>query len=266
MVARALAPRTLDAFIAEVRTRTGVHLDSGKATMLSSRLRRRVRALGLETFEDYLKHLRTVPDEEPEFIHVVTTHKTDMFRTRRVWKYLWEEYLPSAGSRVRAWSAACSSGEEPASLGALFQAHAARSPGFRYQVLATDISAPVVAQAKEARFALRDVPEGPGPFGVPIRPFFDRDGDGLRLQQRIRAASQYRTHNLFDRMSAPPFDLVLVRNVIIYFTEEDKKRVIRNAVRALARDGLLVIGESESLIDVAPELENVGHCLYRRAS
>ena len=174
MAAATLDDELLALFIREVQVRTGVHLDAGKAVMLSGRLRRRIRALGLADFDAYLVRLRRDRAEEAEFIHAVTTHKTELFRTPSVWRALWSDWLPGRSGRVRAWSAACSTGEEPASLGIVLQAHADRTPGFRYDILATDISAPVVESARAATFEVAGTVGEGLPF--PVATHLDADG------------------------------------------------------------------------------------------
>ena len=257
-----LTPALWEAFVLEVKTRTGVHLAPEKAAMLHGRLVRRRRALGLDSLADYLSWLKRDAKEQEEFVHAVTTHKTRLFRTRSVWKHLWNEFLPAfTGRSLSAWSAACSTGEEPASLGAVLEGHRGRTPHFRYSVLATDVSAPVVRTAAQARF--RSLPDLPG---IPIDACFEPAEPGssdVQLIERARRTIRFRPHNLFNPLQGRAFDLILLRNVLIYFTASDKERVVRNTARVLKPGGLLVIGESESLVGLECGLTGVGHCLYR---
>lgn len=270
MSASILAPKLLNAFIEEVYRHTGITMDESKKTMLTGRLRRRTHALELPSFEEYLRFLRENPDEIERFIDAVTTNKTSMFRTRSVWAYLAETWLPehlAAGNRsVAAWSAASSSGQEAASL-AITLAKAAETQRFTWRVTASDISDAMVQTARQQTFEAarirRDAAAAPGldPSGY----FGPPDDKGCRqLNQDLRRNMTFMQHNLFDRAPVRRIDLLFVRNVIIYFSPEDKRRVLERALETMRPGGLLVIGESESLVGTHDDLELVSHCIYRR--
>ncbi len=266
----AIAPKILSEFIQEVHRHTGISMDAGKQTMLSGRLRRRARALDLETFGDYLDYLRSTPNEVEHFVNVVTTNKTSMFRTQSVWTYLRETWLPqhvgSGHKSVTAWSAACSSGQEAASLAVTF-AESAKTNPFRWRVVASDISSEMVDSARSQTFAAdrikRDAASAPG---FDPDSYFGRPStEGTRqLAAALRRNMSFRTHNLFDRAPLTRVDLVVVRNVIIYFSTEDKLRVVSRALDAMTPGGLLIIGESESLVGARDDIELVDHCIYKR--
>lgn len=265
-----LAPKLLSAFIQEVHHHTGISMDAGKQAMLSGRLRRRARALKLDTFGDYLNYLRSTPKEVEHFVDAVTTNKTSMFRTRSVWSYLRETWLPQhlgAGKKfVTAWSAACSSGQEAASLAVTF-AESSKADPFRWRITASDISNEMVAAARTQTFPAdrieRDAASAPGFDPSPY--FGSPTAQGTRqLNAAMRRNMNFKTHNLFDRAPLTRVDLVVVRNVTIYFSPEDKRRVVSRAVDAMSPSGLLIIGESESLVGTRDDLELVDHCIYRR--
>lgn len=260
----------LDALVAEAYRRTGVTLDEGKRNMLSNRLRRRCRAVGVGSLREYWKLLKTLDDaadEVAEFIHSVTTHKTSLFRTSSVWAFLKEELtrLAESQGRVSAWSAACSSGQEAASLTMLSESLAAGDSPLRYSVLASDVSAPVVQKASEANFSVDEVNAAiEAQPGIPVDSYFGKVKEDKRaLLPTLRRNVEYQTHNLFEPISRS-FDVILLRNVIIYFTEEDRRRVIQNCCSALKSGGVLVIGESESLHGDFQGLEYIAPCTYRK--
>lgn len=266
-----LESRLLKAFRDEVYRHTGVHLTDSKDDLLAGRLRRRMRACDLEDPQDYLKLIKRGDRKElPFFIDAVTTHKTSLFRTREIWRYLWEEDLPKrleASSKIRAWSAACSTGQEAASLTVLLaEAAKAHRPGLRFDVEASDVSAPVVDTARKMRFEARDVIRA-----EKLCPEFDlgahfKTVDGqMELSAALRARQTFSVHNLFQPAGARRVDLLFVRNVLIYFTPPDKAKVVRLLLDALAPGGLLVIGESESLFEMDVGLERVTHCVFKRS-
>lgn len=266
----AIAPNLLSEFIQEVHRHTGISMDTGKQTMLTGRLRRRSRALELETFDEYLDYLRSTPSEVEHFVDAVTTNKTSMFRTRSVWSYLHNTWLPqhleSGHTSVTAWSAACSSGQEAASLAVTF-AEASKTTPFRWRIVASDVSGEMVEAARTQTFPAdrieRDSASAPG--FESSRYFGRATAQGTRqLDAALRRNMSFKRHNLLDRAPLTRVDLVVVRNVIIYFSIEDKRRVVSRALDAMTPGGLLIIGESESLVGMRDDLELVDHCIYRR--
>ena len=250
----------LAAYIREVHARTGISMELSKGILLRSRLRRRATKLGLDSFEAYLTYLRDHPEEERHFVDAVTTNMTSFFRTRSVWRYLADTWAPEQRRTVDLWSAACSTGEEPASLALVSEARLS----VPWRVLASDVSRGMVEQAATQRFEVRKLVQAAAaaPAKVPVQQAFDPDG---ALHGRLKAHMRFRQHNLFD---APPrrFDLILARNVLIYFSPTDKLRVVRRLLGALKPDGMLVIGESESLVHLDEGLTLVQPCCYRRAA
>lgn len=142
-----------------IRDSCGIRLPPAKKTMLEGRLRKRLRALGIGSFSKYCEFLFSAGGSESEYVHMidaVTTNKTDFFREPGHFDYLTERALPElvglhgvgTGKRFNAWSAACSTGEEPYTLAMVLNEFAGRSPGFDFSILATDISTAVLAKAR----------------------------------------------------------------------------------------------------------------------
>ncbi len=250
----------------EVRRRTGVTINPSKAPMLLSRVARRVRALDLEGPEAYLRVLEDLEEtdaELEEFIDVVTTHKTSFFRTPRVWRRLWQQFGRDTEARsFDAWSCACSIGHEPFGLAAVGMAAAAARPGLRWSVLATDVSPKSVERASQGLF---DEVHDPGMAAVGFSPLdhFERTSDGhMRASPALRSRMKFQTHNLMKRRSGS-FDVALLRNVLIYFEEDDKRTIVENVLSTIRPGGLLVIGESESLLERDARLEYLEPCIFR---
>ncbi|MEL6712516.1 MAG: CheR family methyltransferase [Planctomycetota bacterium] len=249
---------------------TGVTVDGTKRSMLSSRIRRRLRALELDTFHEYIQRLASGdmdPEEIEVFIQTVTTHTTSFFRTPSVWDFLEEEFRSERfdGRDVAVWSAASSTGQEPFSLAMLLRAVRGRDARVgRWSVTASDVSALTVEQARAGRFDRADVEAA-----AAARPAFDALGcfelqeEAAVATRELASAIDFRTHNLLDPMQGR-FDAVLLRNVIIYFSEADTQRVIDHATAAIRPGGLLVIGEAESLVARGGGLEFEAPCIYRK--
>lgn len=256
----------VDSLAREVRRRTGVTIDPSKSSLLLSRVARRVRALNLEGPGAYLRLIEDLQEtsaEIDEFLDVVTTHKTSFFRTPSVWRRLWQEFGRDAVSRsFDAWSCACSIGHEPFSLAAVGAAAAAERPGLRWSVLATDVSPKSVARASSDLF--EDVHDpGLTEAGFPPLDHFERTADGKMQASRVlRSRMKFQTHNLMERRSGS-FDVALLRNVLIYFEEDDKRTIVENVLSTIRPGGLLVIGESESLLERDARLEYLEPCIFR---
>ncbi len=247
---------------------TGVSIDDSKRSLLRNRLGRRVRALGIEGLEEYIELIsssRKGAEEVASFVDVVTTHKTSFFRTPSLWNAVESELSDRlAGSGpVRAWSAACSNGQEPYSLAILLE-HLRGSKAATWKIRASDVSKLAVKRAKAGEYDAQDVQgaENARPdWGVPRH--FEACGEKMVVKRELRERIQFSDHNLLH----PPrgtFDIVFLRNVIIYFSEEDTRRVIGHAIDVLEPGGLLVIGESESIGNSEPRVSYEGPCLYRK--
>lgn len=247
---------------------TGVSIDESKRSLLRNRLGRRVRALELEGLDEYIELIqssRKGSEELASFVDVVTTHKTSFFRTPSVWSALEEELrrIGDASRPTRVWSGACSNGQEPYSVALLLE-HLHGSAARTWRVQASDVSPLAVERARTGRYESKDVMAAAlarPDWGVTAG--FEESGEHCTVRKGLRERLQFRTHNLLER-GQDRFDVVLLRNVIIYFSEEDTHQVIGHAIDALVPGGLLVIGESESIGSREPRVEYEGPCLYRK--
>ncbi len=261
--------RLFNGFVAEVYRRTGVTVDESKKSMLSSRVGRRVRALGLGDSKEYLTLLQgldAAAGEVREFIDVVTTHKTSFFRTSGVWEWL-ENNLAEEPDRWRsfdAWSCACSSGQEAYSLAMVAHRAASRRSSLPWSIMATDVSQIAVDRAKRGIYPASEIEaiECSG-SKVDTATYFDQRANGDHaVAAGLKAKVRFDQHNLIQRRS-DKYDVAVLRNVLIYFTEEDKEKVVQNVLATLRPGGLLVIGESESLLRRGDGLEYLAPCIYR---
>ncbi len=254
----------------EVYRRTGIHIDERKKTMILGRMRREARKQGFDNYEDYVASVKKAPPSSQEvdaFVDAVTTNKTSFFRTASLWRYLWEEFLPSRSDSqpLAFWSGASSSGEEAASMAMMCESfRAEHNPAFRYTILASDVSPAMVKAARAQRFDAAKVDAMKPPIPVESSRHFRAAGEGKELSSALRYNMQFRRHSLFEPIGRSCFDVVFVRNVIIYFTPEDKRKVLDLAITALRPGGIFVSGESESPLHHTERLEFVAPCIYRR--
>lgn len=257
------------ALLRAVHRHTGISMNEKKWTMLQVRLRPRLRTLALKNYRDYLALLESTPDEVRNFVNLVTTNETSFFRTPRVWDYFAQHYLPRwfeahRGDVFRMWSAAASSGEESYSAAMLCEEFRARHPSFQYQIHATDISSQVLAAAMAGTFSARSIDGLKATRPAMLAKYFRTAGTGHVAVPELRTHITFAEHNLYQRLPRrEPFDLVMLRNVLIYFEANDQERVLENVRQTIDADGMLIIGESESLSRLATGFKFEQPLIYR---
>ncbi|VVE73389.1 chemotaxis protein [Pandoraea captiosa] len=260
---------TQQALLRAVHRHTGISMNEKKWTMLQGRLRPRLRMLSLRCYRDYLALLENTPDEIRNFVNLVTTNETTFFRTPRVWDYFAQHYLPRwqaahAGQTFRMWSAAASSGEESYSAAMICEEFRARHPGFQYQIHATDISSQVLAIAMAGNYGGRSIDGLKQQRPAMLAKYFRPTAGGFTVVPELRAHITFSEHNLYQRMARrDAFDLVMLRNVLIYFETSDQERVLENVRRTLTPEGVLIVGESESLSRLSTGYQFEQPLIYR---
>jgi chemotaxis protein methyltransferase CheR len=235
----------------------GINLEFCKKTMVESRLGRRLRALNMPTFQNYLQFIASNEGIAKELVHmidVVTTNKTDFFRENHHFEFLTESLpvlLESNPTRsLKVWSAACSSGEEPYTLAMVLQEFARLNSGFSYEILASDISTQILQKAIEAVYAADRADDIPNHYRTKyLLKSKDKVSPKIRVVAELRSRVRFEQINLIDAdLSVNSLqDLIFCRNVLIYFDRETQLKVVKNILRNLRQGGLLFIGHSESL-------------------
>lgn len=271
-----LSGREFERLSALVYAEAGIRLGPEKKTMLEARLKRRLRELKMDSYKGYCAYLLQGEGGEEEkirFIDVVTTNKTDFFREPGHFGYLVQKALPEIAERsgrgqpVRIWSAGCSSGEEPYTLAMVLSEYAAEHPGFRFSILATDISTRVLAKAEKGVYPA-DVAE-PVPLAL-RRKYLMRSrepgSDQVRVVPELRTLVEFRRLNFMDADYgvAEKVDAIFCRNVIIYFDRPTQERILRRLAACLVPCGYLFVGHSETLHEMNLPLIAIGPALYRR--
>lgn len=257
-----------------IYNRTGIRVSPQKKTLLSNRLRRRLRGTGIKCFEEYYRHLKRLPSNDSEwdaFLQEITTHETYLFRDETQWEWFRGMYLPrraaaarSASSKrsLRIWSAACSTGDEAHTIACGIAASLPNYRQWSIHILGTDIGVGAVEQAKAAVFgqrAMRLVPKD-------CRRFFTKAADVQVWQAKpvLTNMIRFRQHNLMDPLGEKPFDIVFLKNVLIYFDATSKKRVLENIRAAICPGGLLVAGAAEGVAELVKDFKRIGPWLYQR--
>jgi len=276
----ALAPGLFIKFQQLIYQEAGIWLATHKHALLTGRLARRLRLLGLSNMQDYYQ-LVTQPDQQHEravMIDCITTNETHFFREPRHFDFLERHVFPkwqqegAAGERsmrLRIWSAGCSSGEEPYSLAMLLLKHFPEGKGWELEVLGTDISTRVLEKARTAMYPIEKSKEIPAEHlrAYMLKGKGDHKGE-MKVSPELHRVVRFARVNLHAD-SYPIlgfFDLIFCRNVLIYFDQDSKVKVIGGILRHLSPSGLLFVGHSEHLGGIAPSLKTVAPTVHALAS
>ena len=251
--AATLTPEVLTSLIAMVREHTGIAMTPRKSILLERRLQPRLQALSLHSYQAYLDKVASDREEVAHFIDLVTTNDTLFFRTPQIWEYFGERYLPAwtrqhPGGCLKVWSAAAASGEELYSIAMLCEQFKAQQPAFRYQIFASDISQQILNAARAGQYSGRSVERIRLSHPELLRKYFTASPYGVQVSEALRQNVSFALHNLLEPLRpAQQFDLVFLRNVLIYFDAEHQETVLRQARHSLKDDGRLILGESETI-------------------
>jgi len=268
-----LTTRQFELFQKFIYERSGIKVDASKITLVSNRIRRRLKAGEWADFDAYYRFVNSKAGESEliEFLDAVTTNETSFFRTPSNFDWLKNEYvkelikdktLGKRSASLRLWSAACSTGEEPYSIAMCIAEASVLLKGWSIQILGTDISESTLKAAREAVYAKRTMQELDESR---VRRYFAEESPGnFKLRPAVSQMVRFKNHNLMQPIAEPPFDCIWLRNVLIYFDRKSKAKVIDHLVRSLATGGYLVVGPSEGVFDMLGMLEKRSTFLYRK--
>jgi chemotaxis protein methyltransferase CheR len=259
-----------------IYAQSGINLSLDKKTMLELRIKRRLRSLNLHSFGQYCEYLFGPQGQKEEIVHlldVVSTNKTDFFREPDHFEFLAQKALPDlmarndSGRPLLVWSAGCSTGEEPYTLAIVMSEYALAHPGFRFHVLATDLSNTVLAKAHRGIFNKEVVK--PVATGLQRKYFMrsrDTESPDMRVVPELRQAVEFARLNFMDPDFglAQKLDAIFCRNVIIYFDRPTQEKILQKLAANLALQGYFFAGHSESLHGMDLPLEAVAPAVYRK--
>jgi len=259
------------ALLDRIRDRSGIDFGTYKTATIIRRLRGRMGATGHKSMADYAKQLETDPEEYAKLISSLLIKVTEFFRDRKVFQHLREDTLPALiaearrhSRQLRVWSAGCSTGEEAYSLAiAVLEAQGDGAMALDVRVFATDIDGAAIAFARRGLYSpasLRSVP-------APIRDrYFVKSDGGYEVVKSVRAMMIFGEHDLGARAPFPRIDLILCRNVLIYFSPPMQRAALETFGFSLRGDGRLVLGPSETVAAMpAPFVEEHARLrIYRR--
>lgn len=252
----------IEAFRRLVLERSGLSLGADKDYLLQSRLTPLMREEGLTTLEALFARLRLDPRGRlaQRAVDAMATHESYFFRDATPFDQLREVLLPAlvarrgGAKRLRIWSAACSSGQEPYSLAMLLLEERRLFPDWTVEILATDMSQPILERARRGIYS--DFEASRGLSDARRSRWLKRDGGDWSIAPEVRALVEFRPHNLMDGTAGMGrFDLIFCRNVLIYFEQLQKRWALARLSEALEPDGALVLGSAETVVGLDSAFE-----------
>lgn len=231
-------------FCLNIERYTGIHLVGYKENQMKRRLRSLYEKRGYSSFQEYFLAIKTNEEIRLEFLDRMTINVSDFFRNNARWDVLEKEILPGLMEnkrKLKVWSAACSTGEEPYSLAMLLAKY---YPMEEIDVYATDIDEVVLEKAKRGIYGEYTMKNCPMPYA---KQYFTKIGNEYHLDERIKKTVRFRKQDLLKDPFQADWDLIVCRNVMIYFTEDVKEKLFQKFADALRPGGVLFVGSTEQI-------------------
>lgn len=254
-----------DRILARVRQKTGVDVQLYRTATLERRMSLRLTATRSKSYREYLDVLRKNPAEYKDFLQTLTIPVTDFFRDKDIYKNLKARVLPAIinraevlrRKRISIWSVGCSKGQEPYSLAMLLlKILSTRQAELRFTIQATDLNHTLLKKANAGVYTLPEVKSVPRTY---LRDYFFKNGNMYHIKPSVKRLVKFRHQDLIREKPGGKFDLILCRNVLIFFKPRLRENVLKNFHSSLCKEGILVLGTAESLND-----ERLFHCLSPR--
>ena len=267
MLANALdmTDEEFDKFAKLIYDETGIYMKDGKIILLSNRLKKRIRALQLKGYTEYYNYLLELKGDERDaefdlFLDVVSTHETSFFRHESSFAALsnicFQEIVGTKlMKRLRIWSAACSTGEEPYSIAMCLLERMQLFKGWSIEILATDISVPVLEAAKKGRYLKRHIDKVPDYY---LNTYFSKDQEdpeGYIIRDEVKQFVKFSRLNFFADPFPQNIDIIFCRNVMIYFDKTYQERLIKKFSEIINKPGFLFLGHAETLNGISDDFK-----------
>lgn len=233
-------------FVEGIKRKTGIDLALYKEAQMRRRLTSLYEKKGYRDFVEFLKALEQDRDLMNEFLDRMTINVSEFYRNGKRWEVLEKKIFPKllqTNKRLKIWSAACSTGEEPYSLVMVLSQLV---PLSQIQIIATDLDENVLQKAKLGLYPERSLAEVPKDIQAK---YFEKEGNFYKVKDEIKRCVTFKKHNLLRDNYESNFDLIVCRNVMIYFTEEAKDQIYTNFSKSLRKDGILFVGSTEQIFN-----------------
>lgn len=256
---------TYEAFKQSVYDMTKIDLNSYKERQMKRRIEALISKHNINSYNDYVQRLKTDKAVFEEFINYITINVSEFFRNPEQWALLEREVFPYLierfGKNLKIWSAACSTGDEPYSLVMQLSKFL---PMNQIKVLATDIDKTVMDKAKAGLYNEKSLKGLPDDF---LKKHFVKINERTyQITDQVKACVEFKQHDLLRDSYPANCDLIVCRNVLIYFTDEAKNKIYQDFNKALKRDGLLFVGSTEQIIQAQQiGFQNFKSFFYKKA-
>lgn len=253
-----------DIYQALLRENSGLVINQDKSYLLDSRLSPVAKKWGYADIVGMTSALRGMPPKDlvTDIVEAMTTNETSFFRDTNPFEIFKNVTLPyyartnRPNKKLRIWCAAAASGQEPYSLAMTIKEEEAKMPGWKFEIVATDISHEILDKAKEGSYSQFEVQRG-----LPIThlmKYFTQEGDKWAVNKNLKDMVQYKYFNLLDGMAGlGKFDVIFCRNVLIYFDAETKKDVMERMGKQMEGDGFFVLGGAETVLGITDTLKGI---------
>ena len=246
-----------------VRQRSAIQLEDGKEYLAVARLTPLLREEGLGALDQLVARLRQPYSPlHQRVVEAMTTNETSFFRDNNPFEALRKNILPNLISqrshekRLKIWCGACSTGQEPYTIAMLLREHFPLLANWDVYIMASDINTQVLEAARQGRYSQLEVNRGL-PAAMLVK-YFARDGAKWQIREELRKTIDFRQLNLVQFWPAmPSFDLILLRNVLIYFDVETKRTILQQVRRVMRADAYLILGGAETALNVDDSLETL---------
>lgn len=244
-------------FQEDLKRKFDLDLGGYKRPQMERRINTLMRTLGIANYDSFIQSMLLDRKLFERFIDHLTINVSEFFRNNSQWEVLQKSIIPHLlmkSSNLKIWSAGCSTGEEPYTVGMILSEHFRRG---QHNIIATDFDDRVLAKAKEGFYQPRQIEGIPAPY---LSKYFQAQGDGYKANDELKRYITFRHHNLLRDPFPDQCDLIICRNVVIYFTEETKNALYKRFYNALRPDGILFTGSTEQITSareigfVSPEI------------
>lgn len=238
---------TYEGFKKEVFQLTKIDLNSYKERQMKRRIDTLISKSNIKTYSEYVNLLKTDKSKYEEFVNYLTINVSEFYRNPDQWKILEEDVFPKLlkknGNKIKVWSAACSTGDEPYSLVMVL---ADFIPLSSIEIIATDIDKQVIEQAKAGVYADKSIKGLPQKY---VDKYFEKIGErSYAISSEVKKRVKFQQHNLLKDPYPDNCDLIVCRNVMIYFTEDAKQEIYKKFNDALKTDAILFVGSTEQMV------------------
>ncbi|KAB2333684.1 CheR family methyltransferase [Bacillus mesophilum] len=233
-------------FIMNIKKKTGIDLGAYKEAQMKRRLESLYDKKGFTSFRDFYHAINQDKSLLDDFLDRMTINVSEFYRNAKRWEVLENKILPQIYGRtkqVKVWSAACSTGEEPYTLAMIMSK---MMPLSQINILATDLDEKVIDRAKIGIYPERSLNEVPSEMK---QKYFQKEGSLYKISNEIKKTVTYKKQNLLSDSFGGPFDLIVCRNVLIYFTEEAKDGLYYKFSQALKPEGFFFVGSTEQIFN-----------------